>query len=204
MSLAEILANLEDEAVIAEVKKQLEDGVNPTEIFAACQEGMNLVGQKFQDGEYFVSDLMMSGAIFKEVSDLIAPYLGNEENSTAGKVVLGTVAGDIHDIGKDLVSAMLTAGNFEVIDVGIDAPTDSFIKALKENPDCKILALSCLLTTCYDSLKETVEAVKAEGLNDVKIMIGGGPVDKNVVEYSGADTYGKDAQGAVTIAKEWI
>jgi methanogenic corrinoid protein MtbC1 len=130
--------------------------------------------------------------------------LGNEENSTAGKVVLGTVAGDIHDIGKDLVSAMLTAGNFEVIDVGIDAPTDSFIKALKENPDCKILALSCLLTTCYDSLKETVEAVKAEGLNDVKIMIGGGPVDKNVVEYSGADTYGKDAQGAVTIAKEWI
>ncbi|WP_225877719.1 cobalamin B12-binding domain-containing protein [Alkalibacter mobilis] len=202
MSIAEMLANLEDEAVMAEVKKQISDGVEPMKIFEACQEGMNIVGKKFQDGEYFVSDLMMSSAIFKDVSDVIKPLLGTEGEATIGKVVLGTVEGDIHDIGKDLVHAMLSAGNFEVIDVGIDAPVDSFVNALKENPDAKVLALSCLLTTCYDSLKATVEAVKEAGLTDVKIIIGGGPVDQSVVDFSGADTYGETAQDAVFIAKE--
>ncbi|MBF7095674.1 cobalamin-dependent protein [Alkalibacter sp. M17DMB] len=202
MSIAEMLANLEDEAVMAEVKKQISDGVEPMKIFEACQEGMNIVGKKFQDGEYFVSDLMMSSAIFKDVSDVIKPLLGTEGEATIGKVVLGTVEGDIHDIGKDLVHAMLSAGNFEVIDVGIDAPVDAFVNALKENPDAKVLALSCLLTTCYDSLKATVEAVKEAGLTDVKIMIGGGPVDQSVVDFSGADTYGETAQDAVFIAKE--
>ena len=191
-SIAEMITNLEDENVMAEVKKQLEAGVDPVEIFASCQDGMNGVGEKFQAGEYFVSDLMMSGAIFKDVGEIIAPYLKSSE-------------GDIHDIGKDLVLAMLQAGNYEVIDVGVDAAPEVFINALKENPDAKVLALSCLLTTCYDAVKDTVAGVEAAGLKDkVKIMIGGGPVDQSVVEYTGADTYGKDAQDAVRICKELI
>ncbi|HCX65231.1 MAG TPA: cobalamin-binding protein [Eubacteriaceae bacterium] len=202
MSIAEMIANLEDENAVAEVQKQLEDGVAPTEILAACQEGMNLVGQKFEDGEYYVSDLMMSGSIFKQVNDILLPHLKSADEKSLGKVVLGTVEGDIHDIGKDLVKVMLGASSFEVIDVGVDANKDVFVQALKDNPDAKILALSCLLTTCYDALKDTIDAVKSEGLNDVKIMIGGGPVDEGVVEFSGADTYGTSAQHAVTIAKE--
>ncbi|MFZ7121122.1 MAG: cobalamin B12-binding domain-containing protein [Eubacteriaceae bacterium] len=202
-NIAEMITNLEDENVMTEVKKQLDSGVNPVEIFAACQDGMNGVGKKFQEGEYFVSDLMMSGAIFKDVSDIIAPYIKNSDGDNAGKVVLGTVEGDIHDIGKDLVNAMLSAGNFEVIDVGVDAKPEAFINALKENPDATVLALSCLLTTCYDAVKETVALVETEGLRDkVKIMIGGGPVDQGVVEYTGSDKYGKDAQDAVTVCKE--
>ncbi|HCX65040.1 MAG TPA: cobalamin-binding protein, partial [Eubacteriaceae bacterium] len=174
------MANLEDENAVAEVKKQLEEGVAPTEILAACQEGMNLVGQKFEDGEYYVSDLMMSGSIFKQVNDILLPHLKSADGKSLGKVVLGTVEGDIHDIGKDLVKVMLGASSFEVIDVGVDANKDVFIQALKDNPDAKVLALSCLLTTCYDALKDTVDAVKSEGLDDVKIMIGGGPVDEGV------------------------
>lgn len=202
-SIAQMITNLEDENVLAEVKKQLDAGVNPVEIFTACQEGMNGVGEKFQAGEYFVSDLMMSGAIFKDVSDIIAPYIKSSDGGNAGKVVLGTVEGDIHDIGKDLVLAMLQAGNYEVIDVGVDAAPEVFINALKENPDAKVLALSCLLTTCYDAVKGTVAGVEAAGLRDkVKIMIGGGPVDQGVVEYTGADMYGKDAQDAVRVCKE--
>ncbi|NTW72701.1 MAG: cobalamin-binding protein [Eubacteriaceae bacterium] len=201
--IAQLIADLEDEKVVVEVEKQLEAGTDPQEIFAACQDGMNLVGKKFQDGEYFVSDLMMSGAIFKEVSEIIKPYIMSSGDSTIGKIVLGTVEGDIHDIGKDLVFAMLSAGNFEVIDVGVDAKPELFVNALKENPDATVLALSCLLTTCYDAVKETVDAVIDAGLRDkVKIMIGGGPVDQSVVDYTKADKFGKDAQDAVTVAKE--
>lgn len=203
MNLADMLANLEDESFLAEVERQLEAGGNPFEIFKACQEGMTLVGEKFQNDEYFISDLVMSGVLFKEASELIAPYLESDADMAVGKVILGTVRGDIHEIGKDLVAVMLKAGGFDVIDLGVDVPKDQFISTLKENPDCRILALSCLLTTCFVSIKETVEAVRTEGLSDVRIMIGGGPVDESVVEFSGADTFGKDAQEAVLIAKGW-
>lgn len=202
-NIAQMITDLEDKAVLEEVKKQLDAGVNPTDIFAECQDGMNGVGKRFQDKEYFVSDLMMSGAIFKEVSELIKPYIKGSDGSSMGKVILGTVKDDIHDIGKDLVHAMLEAGNFEVIDVGVDVPSEVFIEALKDNPDAKVLALSCLLTSCYDSVKDTVQAVEKAGLRDkVKIAIGGGPIDEDVVKYTGADKFGKDAQDAVKVCKE--
>ncbi len=201
-ALVQMIAKLEDENVMTEVKRQLEAGTDPVEIFGACQDGMVEVGKKFQAGEFFVSDLMMSGAIFKDVGDLIKPYLKSTEESKAEKVVVGTVEGDIHDIGKDLVVAMLSAGNFDVIDVGVDVKPMVFVDALKKS-GAKVLGLSCLLTTCYDAVKETVAAVAAAGLRDqVKIMIGGGPVDQGVVEYTGADAYGKDAQDAVKLCKE--
>lgn len=202
-SITQMIANLEDENVITEVKKQLENGVNPVDIFKECQTGMVEVGNKFSNAEYYVSDLMMSGFIFKEVGGLIAPYLKGEGGVRAGKVVMGTVSQDIHDIGKDLVVAMLGAANFDVIDLGVDVAPETFVNTLKENPDAKVLGLSCLLTTCYDSIRETVDVLTKAGLRDkVKIMIGGGPVDQSVVEYTRADRFGKDAQDAVTICKE--
>lgn len=202
-SIAQMLANLEDDNLMAEVQKQLYNGVSPLNILKECQVGMIEVGNKFSCGDFFVSDLMMSGAIFKEAGELIAPYLKGQSGESAGKVVVGTVSGDIHDIGKDLVVAMLSAANFEVIDVGVDVKPEVFLSALKENPEATVLGLSCLLTTCYDALKDTVDAVIEAGLRDsVKIMIGGGPVDQGVVEYCGADRFGKDAQDAVTVCKE--
>lgn len=200
--LTQLTADLEDEKVIAEVQRQLEAGIDPVEIFEACQEGMVEVGKRFQNGEYFVSDLMMAGAIFMNVNEIVTPFLKVEGASEAEKVVIGTVQGDIHNIGKDLVVAMLKAGNFDVIDVGIDVAPETFVQALQDS-GAKVLGLSCLLTTAYDSIKDTVAAVEAAGLRDkVKIMIGGGPVDQGVVEFTGADAFGTDAQDAVRLCKE--
>ncbi len=204
-AIAQMLARLEDENLLAEVRKQLDEGVDPLAIFKECQEGMVAVGDKFSSGEYFVSDLMMAGSIFKQVNEMVIPLLGEEKAEKVGKVVMGTVKGDIHDIGKDLVVALLNAANFEVVDLGVDVKPEAFVEALKANPDAKVVGLSCLLTTCYDAMKETVEAIAEAGLRDkVKIMIGGGSLDQSVVDYAGADKFGMDAQAAVTIAKEWM
>jgi methanogenic corrinoid protein MtbC1 len=150
----------------------------------------------------FVSDLMMAGELFKAINALTMPLLKNADVPSMGKVVLGTVKEDIHDIGKDIVHNMLAANGIEVIDLGVDVSPEQFVAALKEH-NAKVLALSCLLVSCYGSILKTVEAVKAAGLRDkVKIIIGGGPVDDHVVNYSGADAVGFAAQDAVNYCRE--
>lgn len=197
----EYLGELEDEKLMEEVQKLLDANVPPAEILEECQEGMVVIGDKFANGEMFVSDLMMSGALFKEVSEMLDPYMKKGDGAVnLGKVVIGTVKDDIHDIGKDIVGNMLKANGFEVIDVGVDAPVEAFISALKES-NAKVLGLSCLLASCYGSIKETVEAVRKE-TPDVKIIIGGGPIDETVKEYSGADAYAVTAQDTVNFFKE--
>jgi methanogenic corrinoid protein MtbC1 len=174
------------------------------EILKESEAGMVKVGELFSSGDYFVSDLMMSGEMFKEVGEMLEPYLKGKTSDILGKVVLGTVEGDIHDIGKDLVYIMLKSGGFDVIDVGVDAKPETFVNALKES-EAPILALSCLLTTCYDSILNTVKAVEDAGLRgQVKIIIGGGPTDESVVRYTRADAVGDDAQSAVSLCKELI
>lgn len=200
--ITSLLADLDIENLLDETKKEIANGTDAQTILKWCQEGMTIVGERFGAGEYFVSDLMMSSMIFKQVNQELVPLMEGVESESLGKVVLGTVEKDIHDIGKDIVFAMLKSNGFDVIDVGVDAKPEVFVKALKES-GAKVLALSCLLTTCYDSIKETVEALNEAGLRDkVKVIIGGGPVDESVVKYSGADTYGPDAQFAVTYCKE--
>lgn len=197
-----MLADLDIENLLGEVNKELENGTDPQVILKWCQEAMNMVGDRFVSGIYFVSDLMMSGMLFKQVNEVLAPYLVGKEMPTMGKVVIGTVEKDVHDIGKDLVHAILKSNGFDVIDLGVDVPADRFVRALKETGS-KVLALSCLLATCYDSILETVEAVKTAGLRDkTTIIIGGGPVDDSVVKYSGADAYGSDPQAAVKFCKK--
>ena len=199
--IRELMAALDDEALLEEVQRELESGIAPTDIINACQEGMSDIGDLFSTGEMFVSDLMMAGAICKEVSSIVKPYMKGDGGKKLGKVIIGTVKDDIHDIGKDIVVTMLEASGFEVIDLGVDVPAADFVKALQDSPDCKVLGLSCLLASCYGSIKATVEAVRAAGLN-AKIIIGGGPIDRTVVDYSGADALGVAAQDTVNYSQE--
>jgi 5-methyltetrahydrofolate--homocysteine methyltransferase len=166
---------------------------------------MEVVGKRFESSEYFIPDLMMAGEILREISDIVKPLLQQSSGSSKkGKVLIGTVAGDIHDIGKDIVTFMLDVSGFEVLDIGIDVPVEVFVEKVKEFGP-QVVGLSGFLTLAFDSMKKTVEAIQASGLRDsVKIMIGGGQMDDEVRKYAGADAFGKDAIAAVNLCKQWI
>jgi 5-methyltetrahydrofolate--homocysteine methyltransferase len=166
---------------------------------------MSIVGQKFASCEYFIPDLIFAGEILKEIVQKLEPHLKKGKEATKlGKVIVGTVAGDIHDIGKDLVVFMLDVSGYEVTDLGIDVPIQRFVDAIKETGST-VVGLSGFLTLAFENMKATVEAIKAAGLRDkVRIMIGGGQIDEQVRVFTGADAYGKDAMEAVQLAKGWI
>ncbi len=201
--LTQTLADLQEEETLDLVRKELDRGTDAMEILRACQHGMVLVGEKYEQSIYYVSDLMMAGEIFKGVSKLLSPHITEDSGAGAGSVIVGTVAGDIHDIGKDLVIGMLKANNFEVHDLGVDVKPEVFIEKFKET-NSPVMALSGLLTVAFDAMKEVIALLEKEGLRDkVKVMVGGGPVNEDVCIYTGADDWGADAQVAVKLAKEW-
>jgi methanogenic corrinoid protein MtbC1 len=201
--LGERMADLAEEEVLTIVRKEVASGTDPLEILSTCQKGMELVGGRFSNGTYFVSDLMMAGEIFKQVSAILSPKLAGQSTSTKGKVVFGTVQGDIHDIGKDLVVGILRSVGYEVTDLGVDVPKERFIEAIKQT-GATILGLSGLLTVAFDSMKETIKALEAAGLRSkVKVMVGGGPVNDEVRKYTGADGWGNNTQAAVNYCREW-
>ncbi len=198
------LAELDEDLALQLVKDALAAKVPALDILTACQDGMTEVGRRFECQDYFVSDLMMSGEIFKQIGALLEPELKAGGSTAVGKIVFGTVKGDIHDIGKDIVVNMLKSANFDVIDLGVDVPPEKFISALKES-GATVLGMSGLLTLAFDSMKITVQALQTEGLREnVRVMIGGGPVDANVCRFVGADDWGADAQQAVRLAKNWL
>jgi methanogenic corrinoid protein MtbC1 len=202
--LALALADLEEESALQMVEEKLSGGEDPNAIMESCRAGMTEVGRRYEAGEYFVSDLMMAGEILKQVTARITPHLKGDGAEAKGKVVVGTVKGDIHDIGKDIVVAMLTSNNFDVTDLGVDVPAERFVEAVRDS-GASILGLSGLLTVAFDGMKETVQALEAAGLRDrVRVMIGGGPVTEKVKEYTGADAWGTDAQAAVSLANRWV
>jgi methanogenic corrinoid protein MtbC1 len=205
--IAKLVSDLKEPEALAFVEKGLEDGVDPMELLEDAKEGMNIVGEKFASGEYFIPDLIFSGEILKGVVKMLEPHLKAEESERSerlGKVIIGTVAGDIHDIGKDLVAFMLDVSGFQVTDLGIDVPVEKFVDAIRETGST-VVGLSGFLTLAFDSMKETVEAIDKAGLRDkVKIMIGGGQIDEQVKDFTGADAYGRDAMAAVKLAKGWI
>jgi methanogenic corrinoid protein MtbC1 len=166
---------------------------------------MEIVGKRFADSEYFIPDLVYSGEILKAVTELIKPKIARTaEAKHLGKVVFGTVAGDIHDIGKNIVVFMLDVNGFDVYDLGVDVPVQKFVDKIKET-GAPVVGLSGFLALAFDSMKDTVEAIKAAGLRDkVKIMIGGGQMSDEIKNYTGADAYGKDAMAGVTLAKKWV
>jgi 5-methyltetrahydrofolate--homocysteine methyltransferase len=166
---------------------------------------MEMVGKRFAEGKYFLPELVYSGEIFKEITEIVKPKLKKDAQSKRlGKVIIGTVAGDIHDIGKDIVVFMLDVSGFEVYDLGVDVPPQKFVEKIKETR-APIVGLSGFLTLAFDSMKETVAAIKAAGLrNKVKVMIGGGQIDEEIKKYTGADAYGRDAMAGVSLAKTWL
>ena len=201
--LVESMADLDEDVVLEEVKALKEQGVDPLDIIASLQEGMGIVGKRFEEKEYFLSELIMSAEVFNEASQLLG---GMEQSGSSkyGVFVLGTIYDDIHDIGKNIVTTVMRSNGFEVIDLGVDVPTARFIEAIKEYKP-KVVGISCLLTTCFDNVKECIEAIEDAGLrNDTKILIGGGPVDEATGKYVKADVVAKNAQNTVDYCKELV
>ena len=205
--LVEALAAMQEQAALNLAEKMLNEGQDPLKILDLCRQAVEIVGQRFEAGQYFLPELIMAGEMLKKISKLAEPFL--KQNSTVatarlGKVLIGSAEGDIHDIGKDIVTFMLEVNGFAVHDIGVDVPPAEFVAAIRQfEPD--VLGVSALLTTAFESIKRTVEAVNAAGLKDrVKIMIGGGTVDEQVRKYAGADAYGADAVAAVSLVKQWM
>ena len=203
--LSTLIANLDEDAVLALVNKRIAAGDDPLQIIEGCNAGMRLVGQKYESGEYFVSGLIMAGEIFREVVELVQPLLEQRaDDKSSGLVLIGTVSGDIHDLGKNILGMLLACYGFTVIDMGVDVPPADFAeKAIEIKPD--IVGLSGLITASFEKMKETVTALreKAAAANvTFTIMLGGGMMDEQVCQYVGADFWEKDAMGGVRLCQE--
>ncbi|AUX10089.1 5-methyltetrahydrofolate--homocysteine methyltransferase [Halalkaliarchaeum desulfuricum] len=211
--LVHALAELEEERAVQIAEERLDAGEDPLDILDDLKKGMRIVGDRYEAEDYFIPDLMYAGDIIEQISGLIQEELPEQEEDTVGTVVLGTVKDDIHDIGKDLVYFMFDLNGFDVIDLGIDVPVETFVDAVEEH-DPDIVALSGFLTAAFDSMKETVEALEETGLIEEfeedglregrKVMIGGGQITDDVREYVRADGFETDAPGGVKLAKEWL
>jgi methanogenic corrinoid protein MtbC1 len=202
--LKEAVIELREDDALRIAEEELKGGADPLEVVAACREAMDVIGQRFADGEAFIPELIMAGEIMNGITARLKPYLKAEASGeTLGTVVMCTVQGDIHDIGKDIVVTMLDIAGFEVVDLGVDVPIAKVVETVRERK-AQVLGLSGLLTVAFESMKATVAAVQEAGLRgDVKIMLGGAPVTDAVVEFAGADAWGKDAVAAVELAKTW-
>lgn len=205
--VTELVGNLEEE----ELLEVLQDFVasSPSEeeaqkVVSACQEGMAKVGDLFESGKYFVGDLIFAGELLLEAIDVLKPVIGSGSTAKIGKMVIGTVHGDLHDIGKNIFKSMSEAAGFEVIDLGIDQPVAAFVDKVKElKPE--IVGMSGVLTLALESMKDTVDVLKEAGLRDsVKIIIGGNSVTKEVCEHIGADAFTTNAAEGVKISQNWV
>jgi methanogenic corrinoid protein MtbC1 len=197
----------EDDAFALAKKMLLEEGANPLRVLELCREAMDIVGKRFEKGEYFLPELVLAGEMLENIGAIAKPLIKQvpgEEPKKLAKVLIGTVHGDLHDIGKNIVTFMLDINGFEVKDIGIDVPVKNFIDAINEfRPD--VVGLSGFLTLAFDSMKETIAAIQDAGLRDkLKIMIGGGQVDEAVCSYTGADAFGTNAIDAVSLCKNWM
>lgn len=202
-ALAQALVDLDEEQVVELVKEKIDAGVPVLDILKECNEGMAKIGEKFEAGEYFLSELIFSGEILQSVMFQLEPLLTNVEKSDSrGTVVIGTVKGDIHDIGKNIVVTLLRGAGFEVIDLGVDVATETFVEKVKET-GAKVLGMSALLSFTYPEMKTVIDALKAAGIRDqVKVIIGGAPCNEQVREFVGADYFAIDAVTGVNICKE--
>jgi methylmalonyl-CoA mutase cobalamin-binding domain/chain len=199
-SLTSALVEMREDDVLAEVRAAHDAGRAPATIIAALQAGMRVIGDKFEDGEYYLSELIMSAEIFKRALAELGLDQSAADTGTRGTVVLGTVKSDIHDIGKNIVASVLSANGFRVVDLGVDVPVQEFVAAAAED-GVRVVGLSCLLTTAFPAMQETIEALETAGVRDqVTVVIGGGPVTPELAAQLGADGAGASAQEAVMLA----
>ena len=201
-ALITAITEMQEEEAVALAQQMLDSGAAPAEVLDACKQAMDVIGQRFEKGECFIPELILAGEMLSQIAAIVKPRIqqGAGEKKL-GTVVFGTVAGDIHDIAKDIVEFMLDINGFEVMDLGVDVPVEKFVEAVKTT-GAKIVGLSGFLTLAYDPMKATTAAVKAIDA-EVKVMVGGGQIDEQIREYTGADAYGKDAMAAVALAKGW-
>lgn len=205
--LARLVADLEEDTVLELVQQRLGAGEDPLQIIDECNEGMRLVGQRYEQGEYFVAGLIMSGEIFREVVELVQPLIEQRSRGNAsGRVLVGTVSGDIHDIGKNMFGMLLSCHGFDVIDLGVDVPPDVFAeKVVETKPD--VVGLSGLITASFEMMKETTKTLRKEAKKrnlSFPIIIGGGMIDNQVCQYVGADYWMPDAMAGVRLCEELL
>jgi 5-methyltetrahydrofolate--homocysteine methyltransferase len=202
--LTEAILAMDEDGALKIVKDRLDGGEAPEAVLDDAKSAMTILGEKFACEEVFIPELIMGGEIMKDIAAELKPRITTDDTAKKrGTVVIGTVHGDIHDIGKDVVVMMLEVSGYDVHDLGIDVPVESFVAAIREHSPA-VVGLSGLLTLAFDSMKDTVEGISAAGLRDqVKIMIGGSPVDEQVRTYTGADGWGRDAAAALSFAAQW-
>jgi methylmalonyl-CoA mutase cobalamin-binding domain/chain len=200
IDLKRSMANLEEEVVLRIINTKIKERIPPEKIIGDLQKGMVEVGNRFEKEQYFVPDLIYAGEILKESLKILKPLLKGESREQEHTVVMGTVYGDVHDLGKDVVVTLLNGNGFQVVDLGINVPPDEFVRALKES-GARLLGMSALLTMSFDAISKTVQAIEEAGLREhVSIMVGGAPVTDRIRENTGCDYYGKDALEGVKIA----
>jgi methylmalonyl-CoA mutase cobalamin-binding domain/chain len=203
LKLKTAMSDLEEGVMEGILKDILNDGIDAQEALVACQDGMSIVGDRFESGEYFVGDLIYAGELMTKAVEILKPLLVGDSMDVKGRVILCTVRGDLHDIGKNIVKALLEGAAFEVVDLGIDVAPETIVEEAKKK-DAKIIALSAVLTLAVEAMKNTVDAFKAAGLRDkVKIIIGGAGVSQGAFEYSGADAWARSPYKGVQICSDW-
>ena len=204
-NLIDAISNIREKDALRVAEEMLNSGADPEALLDAARDAMAIIGGRFESKRYFLPELLMGSEILRSIADLVKPRLKVDATGqqAAARVVLGTVAGDIHDIGKDIVAFMLDCNRFEVHDLGVDVPVRRFVEKIRET-NAPIVGLSGFLTLAFDQMKATVDAIEAAGLRDsLKIMIGGAIMDDSAAKFIGADAYGADASAAVRLAKSW-
>ena len=203
--LIHAMVEMQEAEALRKARKLLDEGTDPMTILKSCSTAMEAVGKRFENGEYFLPHLMMAGEMLRQISEMIKPLIQEDKTKARrGRILIGTVKGDIHDIGKNIVTFLLETNGFEVRDIGTDQPPEKFVAAIKEfRPG--VVGLSGLLTLAFESMKETVQAIEKAGLRDkVGIMIGGAQVTEQVKDYCGADAFCPDAVAGLQLTKQWI
>jgi methanogenic corrinoid protein MtbC1 len=200
--LAQAVGDLEEDKAVVLVNDKLAKGEPALSILEELQAGMNIVGERFESGEYYLSELIYAADIFKKAGAPLQEELKSSTQKTQGTLVLGTVKNDIHDFGKDIVATVMSSHGIRVIDLGVNVEHEEFVRAIQES-GATLVGLSCLLTTVFDDMKEAIQTITRAGLRDqVTILIGGGPVDQQTADYVGADHYCRTAQDGVVVAKK--
>jgi 5-methyltetrahydrofolate--homocysteine methyltransferase len=204
-SLIHALVEMQEKEALQAARQLLEVGTNPIRILNACSAAMETVGKRFETGEYFLPNLIMAGEMMKQISTMLKPLLKQEKaDEDRGRVLIGTVKGDIHDIGKNIVTFLLEANGFEVLDIGVDQTPQKFVEAIGAFRP-QVVGMSGLLTVAFESMKKTIQAIELAGLRDtVRIMVGGAQVSEQVKVYTTADAFGPDAVAGLRLAKNWI
>ena len=206
-TITEAFQSLKIREIEGIISERMDKGVDPYSLIRECQEEMAKIGRKFESGEYFLAELIISAKMFEKVVELLSPKLKGGESGglkTIGKIVLGTPKGDIHDIGKNIFGVLATAASFEIIDLGVDVPPQRFVDTVKKEQS-RIVGMSGLITMVYPSMKEVVDLLQKEGLrNKVKVIIGGGATGEEARRYVGSDAQTLDAAEGVRICKQFI